>query len=460
MHRRLLSPAAALATTLAAAPALAQDLTITRPPGNEPFAVVGATVHTISGDTLENGWVLIEGGRISALGTGEPDIPEGTTASPGTGMHLYPGMIDAVTRLGLVEVSAVRATRDFDEVGDFTPEVHAAVSVNPDSTIIPVARTGGITLAGVFPEGGLVPGRASVIRTDGWTYEDMTAEHQAGLIINWPRARPVQAWWTITNDEEQRKRIRARRDLLDRFFDDAADYHAAHRADAVSASTLARDLRMEAVGPFLPGPGGESPERPLLIRAADVDQITDAVTWAVERGMRPVIVGGRDAALCADLLIAHDVAVIVEGTIGFPKRDDAPYDHAFTLPARLESAGVSWCLSAGDGIGNERNLPHNAGIAVAHGLSREAAARAITLSAAEILGVADRYGSIDVGKSATLILTDGPIHEVTTRVVGVMIDGAIVDNTNKQTALAAKYRAKYRQLGVIREENEDDRGRD
>jgi imidazolonepropionase-like amidohydrolase len=184
---------------------------------------------------------------------------------------------------------------------------------------------------------------------------------------------------------------------------------------------------------------------PVFIAAGDADQITAAVTWAAERGLRPVIVGGRDAEQCASLLKRHDVPVIITGTHAFPKRADSPYDDAYTLPARLAAAGVRFCIASADRTAHERNLPYNAGIAVAYGLDPEAALKAVTLWPAQILGVEKDVGSLEVGKAATLFLASGDPLDVTTVITGAYIDGRAIDLGNKQSALAEKYREKYRQ---------------
>jgi len=446
-----------LALILFASLARAQDLTVHAPPQSGPIAIVGATFHPVSGGDIDSGYIVFDKGRITDIGSGKHRFARGTEVIDATGLHVYPGLIGAVTRIGLTEISAVRAMRDYDEVGAITPEVRAAVAVNPDSTLIPVARTAGILTVGVFPTGGVIPGRASVIRMDGWTWEDMTIRDSAGLVLNWPNVRPITAWWMRKSEEEQRKDIRRSLDRIDDAFDSAQAYDAARAADP----DLPIDLRWEAMhavfsasppssgGAGIPPASSSSPsssQLPIFINANDVDQITAAVSWAIKRGLKPVIVGGRDAPLAADLLKRHDVPVIISGTHNMPKRSDSDYDQPFRLPATLESLGIRWCLASGQEAAHERNLRHNAGTAVAFGLSPEAAIRSITLAPARILGIAGDLGSLETGKSATLIITDGSPLEITTRVRRAFIDGRDIDLSNKQTRLRDKYRLKYRQL--------------
>lgn len=388
--------------------------------------------------------MLFDRGRIVGVGAGVPrEVPPNTERIDATGRQVFPGFISAGTEMGLVEIPTTRATVDNNEVGDFNPEVMASTAVNPDSALFPVARQAGVLSALVMPSGGRIAGRASLMRLDGWTTTNMTIESQAGLVITMPMVRPVTDWWMNRSDDEQRKAIDRNLDELDRFFDDAAAYLAA------PAESKEFDQRLEAMRMFLPGPAGTPPNRPVFIFASEMEQIASAVTWAAGRGLRPVIVGGRDAPLVAELLKAHDVPVIVQGTQGFPRRDDSPYDDAYTLPARLEAAGVRWCMATGDEGPNERNLPLHAARAAAYGLAPAAALRSVTLSTAEILGVAEQLGSLDAGKSATLFIASGDALESSTKVEAAWIDGKRIDLASRHTQFYEKYLEKYRQLGII-----------
>jgi len=435
--------AATLLSLTVAIGAHAQDLTHKSPPQSGPIAITGGTIHTISGNVIENGYVLFESGMITDVGEGSPVLPRSTRSIDARGMHVYPGLIAANTQTGLIEIDAVRATRDYAEVGSITPEVRAAVAVNPDSMIIPVTRLNGILTAGVFPLGGSIPGRASVIRMDGWTWEDLAIETDAGLVVNWPSLRPVRWRLDTKSADEQREEAMERVRTLTDTFEEAAAYLRAKDAD----KKIATDLRWEAMRPsILDG-------KRIFVRANELEQIRSAVNWASENDFTITILGGRDAHLCTDLLKRHSVGVIITGTHRLPKRRDEVYDAPFTLPSQLEDAGVAWCLATGGGsfgTPHERNLPYHAGTAVAFGLSPDAAIRSITLSAAELLGVSGTLGSIETGKFATLIITDGsPLEIHTTHIFHAFIDGRAIELSNKQTKLAEKYREKYRQLGLI-----------
>ncbi|MBX3404889.1 MAG: amidohydrolase family protein [Phycisphaeraceae bacterium] len=444
---------AACVGMLAAGRAAAQDLGRKAPAQAEAVVIHGATVHTVSGQTLTNSWVYFREGKVVGLGPG----PMPRFASPprmidGTGKHVYPGLVTPYSQLGLTEIQAVRATLDISESGQATPEVRAVVAVNPDSTLIPVTRSNGVLIAGVFPQvslgglssffegpGGLMPGRAGVIRLEGWTYEDMAVMEDAGLVVNWPQSRPISAPWMDRSDDEQTGDADRALRTLDALFTGARSYAAARAADA----SLPTDLRFAAMQAlFAPG----AAQRPVFAVCNDAEQIRSAVSFCQKHGVRCVIVGGRDAEACADLLKRHDIPVIISGgTARFPRRDDMNYDDPYTLPARLEAAGVRWALANGDDTAHERNLPYAAALAVAHGLAPDAAIRGITLSAAQILGIGDRYGSLEAGRSATLFIADGDILEVSTNVEAAFIDGREIDMDDKHKALERKYREKYRQ---------------
>ena len=289
--------------------------------------------------------------------------------------------------------------------------------------------------------------RASVIRLDGWTWEDMTVRPDAGLVVNWPGVRARSSMWG-SDDRGAQRRIQQSLDEMRDYWDTAAAYAAARAADA----SHPKDLRLEAMRPYLGDrERSSSGTHRVLVAADDYDEIVSAVSFGAKRGIPMAIVGGRDAPLCADLLIEHDVPVIIDGVYRFPKRADSAHDEAYTLAARLHDAGVRFCISGADRDGNVRNLPYEAAMAARFGLDPEQAVRAITLTPAEILGVADRYGSLEQDKSATLIVTTGDVLEIRSNVAHAFIDGRRVSLKSKQTELRDKYVEKYRQLGIIPE---------
>lgn len=439
--------AAALAC---AAGASAQDLGHKAPPQETPIVITNASIHPVSGPVIERGYIAFDKGVIVELGSGAGPSGAGWRVIDGAGRHVYPSLIAAGTALGLMEIGAIRQTIDLAELGGVTPEAQAAVAVNPDSTLIPVTRSNGVLLAATLPEEGTIAGRAAVLQLDGWTWADMALEPDAGLVLNWPNVRPVRSRFVQRSDEEQMADVKRQLATIEGVFDAARAYLDARAADA----TTPVDIRYEAMRPAL------ERRRPVFIRAQELEQIQSASAWAAKRGLDAVIVGGRDAALCADLLKQNATSVILTGTFRMPRRDDSPYDEAFTLPAELEKAGVKWCLSTLGGTfetPHTRNLPYHAAMAVAYGLDRAVALRAITLSAAERLGVAARVGSLEKGKDATLIVTTGDPLEIPTKVEMAFIQGRSIDLADKHKALAEKYRAKYRQMGLIPARPEDQR---
>lgn len=438
MQIQITHVAAAAAMALTSAPLFAQDLISKAAPQDHPILLRGATLHTVSGEVHGGGDLLFVDGKIQSVSPGKIKAElDGLEVIDAAGKHVMPGFVLATSTLGLVEVESVDMTIDTTEAGTVKPEVYAAVAVNPDSWWLPVARRNGVLVAGVFPQGGLVPGRASVMELDGWTWEDMAIERDGGLSINWPSASSSRFRRFGGGSDNSEERIAN----LDRLFDAAAAYAAAKAKD----EAIATDLRFESMQSVLKG------ERHVYLSVTTEEQADAAITWAVGKGLRPAIVGGRDALRFASLLKRHDVPVAITGTHRLPHRRDLSHRTTYQLPAQLEKAGVRWCLTmrARDSA-NARNLVYEAAAAVAHGLSPEAALRSITLGPAEFLGIADRVGSLDAGKHATMILTDGHPFELTSKIERAWIQGREILLEDKQTALYGKYREKYRQQGRLK----------
>lgn len=440
---------AILAAFALAANACAQDLLPKAAPETRAIVLQNAIVHTMDGATLLGGTVWFHDGVIRGVtGPGESlRLPEGLEPVwiDASQKHLYPGLVAARTQLGLVEVGMVVQTVDTDEIGQQSPEALAGVAVNPDSAAIPVARQNGVLSACVFPLGGELPGRASVVQLEGWTTADMNVLADAGLVVDWPaepqprgrrgRGRPRAPG--APPERDPAAVVRETRERLDETFARAAAWHAQRAADPNSAP----DLQAEAMGPALRG------DRPVFVLADELEEIESALRFAKKHGLRVVLVGGRDALLCADQLVEAKVPVILTGVHRLPARDDADYDEPFTLPARFDQKGIRFCIATGEEFAHERNLPYHAATAAAFGLPRERALQAITRDAAEILGVGDVLGTLAVGRHATLMLTNGSPLDLTTKVERAWIRGRETDLRSKQTELAKKYREKYRQLG-------------
>lgn len=408
---------------------------------SSPLLLRGATVHPVSGPDVR-GDVLIVDGKIKAVG-GTITAPAGATVIELAGKHVYPGFIGAHTGLGLVEVASVRGTVDLAESGLINPNVRAQPAINPDSELLPVARTNGILTALAVPQtAGLIAGASTLIRLDGWTWEDLTIRPLVAMHVYWPNM-------AINRDPNFPRPVEEQQKALDEKLKKLRDAFTAARAygtaKAGAGKAIDTDARWEALQPVLRG------ELPVFVHAEEVKQIEAAVAWAEREKLKITLVGGIDAWRVADLLKAKDVPVIVSSVGMLPLRREDPFDAAYANPAKLAAAGVRFCI-ANDGsdaeLGSmsERNLPYWAGKAAAYGLAPAEALKAITLYPAQILGVGAELGSIEVGKRATLIVTDGDPLEIPTKIELAYIDGAKIDLSNRQTKLHDKYRQRYEQL--------------
>lgn len=406
----------------------------------QPIAVCGATIHTVAGKMIEGATLVVRNGKIVAVGA-KVKVPAKAIKIDAEGKHVYPGLFDAFTDIGLVEINAVRATRDHSEVGQINPNVKSWVSVNPDSEMIPVTRSNGVLLALTAPASGLISGKSAVVQLDGWTFEDLTVRPDVGMHVNWPNMSPVIDWEA---DKSAKDQMAARDKALQRLRKTFEDARAYQKARAAAGSKHARDARWEAMLPVLEG------KLPLIVDADDVQQIQSAVAFAEQQSVKLIIYGGYDAPLCAPLLKKHDVPVIIGGVYRLPRRRSEHYDTPFTVPARLREAGVKFCISGSGRFGASavRNLPYHAAMAVAFGLPQDEALKAITIYPAEILGVAKRVGSLEKGKDATFFIADGDTLETATQVEAAFVQGRRVDLNDRHKRLWRKYEEKYRRLGL------------
>jgi imidazolonepropionase-like amidohydrolase len=324
------------------------------------------------------------------------------------------------TVLGISEIDSVAGSVDLVETGDVNADADVSVAVNAASKHFPVARSGGITHGVVVPRGGIVAGTTAVVRNDGWTWEDMAAVRTHSLVVRWPDAIPPRYARLLGPPKSLTDRKKESDELIDEL-DDLMDAAAAYGiATAGDSPTTRFDAQLAALQPVVRG------ERPLWVSASEKHEIEAAIEWANGRGLRLVISGAKDAYLVTDLLARHQVPVVLPTVPGEPPRRDDPHNVLHTTPAQLEAAGVPFAIataSRSGGSGNARNLTLFAGIAAAHGLDREAAYRSVTLYPARILGLDHVLGSIEPGKSASFVLTDGDLLEPGTLIEQVWIDG-------------------------------------
>lgn len=421
---------------------------IPAPPQTKPILLKNGTIHTVSGDVLPSHDLLFSDGRIQAI---EPSL----SAAPDmevielNGDHVYPGLILADVPIGLVEINAVRATRDIAETGSINPNVRANVSYNPDSEIIPVTRSNGVLLANVAPQSGLIPGQSSLMQLDGWTWEDATLLHRSGLHLNWPSMALNLRPRAEKSVDEQKDLIRQQLQSLDELFDEVRAYHTLHINNEIGTPDFpGSDIRLESMIPYVTG------EKPIFVHANDVRQIEAAVQWAKRQTVNIVIVGGRDSWRLTNLLAEEQIPVLYQHIEALPSRRYEPADLGYRVPQMLYEAHVPFCISTSHSsfdAANARNLPYHASLAAAHGLPAYIALRSITLSTAEILGVDDRVGSLEEGKDATLFIATGDILDTRTTVKQCFIQGRKIDMSDRHKMLYKKYREKYRQLGIVNE---------
>jgi imidazolonepropionase-like amidohydrolase len=420
---------------LALAPLLALGRAPEPAPASGSFAIVGATVHTASGADVPNGTVVVRDGKIASVEAGAA-APAGLPVVDGKGKHVYPSLFPPLTALGLKEISAVRATIDQTEIGDLNPDARASLAVNFDSELLPVARSGGVLVAGVTPTGGIISGTVAALKLDGWTREDATLRDPAAVTVYWPDLTIDHSPSAAVSVKTQEKRRDAALEKLKNAFHDARAYASARAAEGKSGVPRHTvDPKMAALVPAV--------ERkvPVVVAANQLAQIRDALRWAQEESLSLVIWGGADAWRMADELAKAGVPVVVDSPLDLPRRDDEPYDTAFANAGKLAKAGVKVVFNeGGDDGSNVRNLPHLAATAVTFGFPREKAVAAMTLEPAKLLGVGDRLGSIEPGKNATLIVTDRDILDLRSRVVAAYLDGRALDLTDKQKRLYERYR--------------------
>jgi len=425
--------AAAVAVPLSPSPAQAQ-VRMTVPPQSQAVALRGATIHTVTNGVIENGVIVFDNGVITAVGS-DVQIPSGARVVDVSGKHIYPGLIDAYTTVGISEIGAVDVSNDINELGDFNPNVRADVAVNAESRHIGTTRSAGVLVALSTPEGGLISGMSSALSLEGWSWEEMSLESAAALNVNWPDPNPGRGRGFGQEEDADAPSYQEQVQRIKDFFAEARAYR-----DAVAAGEEVRsDSRYAAMIRAL------DRTIPVVVAADGAAQINDAVTWAREEGVRLVIRGGADAIHVADRLAANDIPVILTSTMAAPDRDYEGYDGAYSMPARLHEAGVKFAISGGSGALYSNRLPWEAGVAVAFGLPEEEALKAVTINAAELMGIADRVGSLEPGKQATLLITTGTPLDMTTDIEQAYIQGREIDMMDIQKWFFEKYMQKVMQ---------------
>lgn len=438
LRSAILLPLTAGALLVGATPDVADgQVRMTVPRQSQPIALQGATIHTVSDGVVENGTIVFQNGVITAVGQ-DVEIPAGARVVDVSGKHIYPGLIDSYSQVGISEIGAVDVSNDTNELGDFNPNVRAELAVNGESRHIGTTRTAGVLVTLTTPGGGLISGLSSAMNMEGWTWEEMSMKGAAALNVNWPNPRP-RRFGGFGGQDQDRPSYEEQVQMIRDFFADARAY----RDGLAAGEQMRSDSRYEAMIPALNG------EIPVVVAADGVAQINDAITWAEEEGVRLVIRGGQDAIHVADRLAANDIPVILTSTMGAPGRDYEGYDREYGMPARLHEAGVKFAISGGGGAAYTNRLQWEAGVAVAFGLPEEEAMKAVTLNAAEIMGIDDKVGSLTPGKDATLLITTGSPLDTMSDVEQAYIQGRELDMMDIHRWFFEKYMEKIVQMQRI-----------
>jgi imidazolonepropionase-like amidohydrolase len=410
----------------------------------QSIVIRNVAIHPVSGQDIPGGSIVIENGKIAEVGA-RVTAPKGARVIDAKGLHAYPGMIDSATEIGLSEIGSIRETNDTNELGDFNPQLRAIVAVNPESDHIPVTRANGITSVITLPSsgagggrsgsGGIIAGQAALIRLDGWTWEDLAVRTSAAMQLVFPTIQTTSSRFggegapTRTPYAEAKTAYEKKLKDLDEFFESARRYQ---HAKASREPGLKPDLRYEAMLPVLEG------KTPVFVNAIRERAIRDAIQFGDKQKIRIVLAGPRDFGKTLPDIKSRNIPVIAPPTLELPMDEDDRYDAAATLPSELYKAGVKFAFGSFN-VQFARNLPYQAATAVAYGLPYAEALKAVTLNGAEIWGVANELGSLDKGKFADIILTDGDPLETQTQIKHMFIRGREVDLTNKHTRLYEKY---------------------
>ena len=407
---------------------------IPAPPQATPVSIVGATLHLGDGSAaIENGVVSFAGGLITYVGprSGAPNAT-GQTVIDAAGKHVYPGFIAMDTRLGIIEIDAVRSTDDVSEVGYFNPNSRALVAFNSDSEILPTVRNLGVLIAQVSPDGQGLAGQSSAMYLDGWNYEGSVVGADEGMHLHWPSAYSQSGWWAEPGGIKKNKDYTGDVEKLDSYFAQAKAYQAS--AKTKGSVDNPRFRSMERV---------LNKQQTLYIHATYPREIEDAIAFGERHGAKVVLVDARDAYLVTDLLRQKQVPVVCGPVHALPERADDLVSQPFETPAELHEAGVPIAFSL-SGAWEQRRVPYHAGHAVGFGLPYEEAVKGLTMTPATMMGIADKVGSLTVGKHATLFVSEGDALDMQTAVLTqAYIQGRDIDLSSKQTKLATKYREKY-----------------
>jgi imidazolonepropionase-like amidohydrolase len=411
--------------------AAAQSVIPNNPGVKGTVAIRNARIVPVTSAPIERGTIVFANGVITAVGV-NVDVPTGATVIDGSGLSVYPGMIDSGSNVGLIEVDAIAATVDTTELGDFNPNAQAAVAINPHSELIPVTRVNGVTHVVSTPEGGIISGQSALVQLAGWTPGQMVVKSPAALHIRFPRLRSAPLVDVPQEEEAETNRRKNYTKELDRLRDVFRDAQAYAKAAGARVRRFDRDLLLEALVPVVEG------RVPVVMHANQARDIRAALAFADEFKLKVILSGAQDASRVLDDLKKRNVPVILGPILSLPQREDDPYDILFSNAKLLHDNGIRFAIQTADAH-NTRNLPYHAASCAAFGLPKEEALKAVTIYPAEIWGVADRLGSLEVGKAANVIVTDGDPLEIRTIVSRVFIAGEEIPMDSRHTLLYRKF---------------------
>lgn len=414
----------------------AQETMLPALPQKEAIALTNATIHVGNGQVINNATVVFKNGKITEVGAGASTA--GAKVVDCSGKHIYPGLILTASQLGLVEVNSVRATIDGTEIGEINPSIRSIVAYNTDSKIINTLRPNGILLANVIPAGGVISGSSSVVQLDAWNWEDAAYKTDVAIHFRMPsllnRRGGRGGFGGFGGQQAPADPVKTGLEQIEKvktFFREAKAYLAEAKHENAN-------LKFEAVKNLF------DKKQKLFIHCNIVKEMLIAIDFVKEFGFDVVLVGAVDSWQIAEMLRQNNIAVILNQLHDLPAMIDDDIDQPFKTPAMLQRAGVLFTINDDDANSRYRNLPFNAGTASAYGLSKEEALSAITLNAANILGIADKTGSIETGKDANIVVSEGDILDMRTNIVTqAFIQGRQVDLNNKQKQLAERYETKY-----------------
>ncbi len=417
----------------------AQETVLPAKPHKGVSYIKNATIHLGNGKVIENGTIKIKDGKIEEVGA-NVSVPAGADVTDASGKHVYPGLILPTSSLGLNEINSVKATQDAREIGDMNPNVRSLVAYNTDSKVINTLRSNGILLANIVPQGSFVAGTSSVVQLDAWNWEDAAYKTDGGIHVTMPSllARPTGGRFGGGGGSGPQqpasdpvKEGLEKMEGLKAFFREAKAYYN-------EPTHTETNLKFEALK------GLFNKSQKLYMHGNTVKQMLVAIDFVKEFDVDLVIVGGSESFQIPALLKQHNVSVILSQPHSLPTAADDDVDQPYKTAAALQKAGVLFAISDDDAQTRGRNLPFNAGTAAAYGLTKEEALAAITLNAAKIMGVADKTGSIEVGKDANIVVSEGDILDMrTSNVTDAFIQGRKIDLTDKHKLLNDRFNQKY-----------------